>query len=119
METLLQFINYDVADYIIKIVEQDIKSECTELYKQYKMDKTNLPPEPISGRLYQAWLNQMIDFTYKTKPLNTEIEWYLKEIHNCKDFNVLNSILYLDFKDIIKEWYELKSFLSLLNKHEL
>lgn len=111
MNTLLNHLNYDVSDYIIQIAMNDIKKECTELHDKYQKGKTNLPPEPISGKLYYIWLNQMVNYTAKSKSLESEIKLYFKEIQECKDFDTLNSILYLDFKDIIDEWFTIKNTL--------
>lgn len=111
MDTLLNHLNYDVADYIIQIATNDIKNKCVELHEKYQKEKSNLPPEPISGKLYYTWLNQMLNYTQKIKPLEAEIKMYYKEIEECKNFDTLNSVLYLDFKDIINEWFSMKNSL--------
>lgn len=111
METLLNYLNYDVSDYILQITIKDIKKECTELHEKYQKEKLNLPAEPISGKRYNLWLNQMLNYTEKIKPLESEIKMYYTEIMICKDFDTLNSILYLDFKDIINEWFYMKNSL--------
>lgn len=111
METLLNYLNYDVSEYIIQIASNDIKNECIQLHDMYQKEKTNLPPEPISGKSYYTWLKQMTNYTEKIKPLESEIKMYYTEIMTCKDFDTLNSILYLDFKDIINEWFSMKNSL--------
>lgn len=111
MDELLKILNYDMSEYIIKITIGSIRQECRELYTKYQQEKLKLPPEPTSGKMYNIWLNQMVNYTSKIKPLESEIKWYYDQIMTCRDFNMLNSHLYLDFKDIMNEWYEIKNTL--------
>ncbi len=116
MEELVRILNYDIIIYIIDITTKIIKSECKILYDKYNSDKLNLLPEPISGKLYNIWLTHMINYTQKFKPLEHELKLYYKEIQNCKDFNILNSKLYLDYKDILSELYALQYSYKILYK---
>jgi hypothetical protein len=110
MEELVNLLNYDVSEHIKNITVNDILTECKTLYQKYQQDKVNWPPEPTSNKKYQIWLNTTINYTSAIKPIEHDLKQYYSEIVMCRDFDTLNSKLYISFKSCLKEWYDTNSY---------
>lgn len=108
MEDISKILNEDVVYYIKKNTCDIIKTDCKILFDFYVKEKKQMPTEPPTGKAYYIWINYMINYTKLILPVEKSIDKLYEDINNLKDFDELQ-IMYVKFKELIDEWYDLKT----------
>lgn len=108
MDDIAELLNYDVIGCIKKQTCNVIKTDCKVLVDFFKNEKASMPTEPPTGKSYYIWINYMLNYTKNIVPIEDSINIMYDKIIKSNDFDELQD-LYTQFKNLIDEWYDLKT----------